>query len=70
MLARRSDKENWQIICGDKVCSAKQFKTAKEAIRYINSKPYEIIMVMAIMMAEIAIKNTKDTVKRNTKKEM
>lgn len=54
IFARKNKKEKWNIVYGNQVCTPRTFKTTTEAEKYIDSKPYELIIVMTL----IAVNNS------------
>lgn len=46
------NKDGVKILIGNQVCSKINFKNEEEAIHYINNKPYDLISVMAMILAE------------------
>lgn len=64
-LVKREDV--WVIAMGDKIVSDKQFKTSIEGIKYINTKPYSLIIVAtAVYIDKInEIKNNVNGKKEN-----
>lgn len=43
--------EDWVIIVGTEAASIRRFKTKKEAIDFINKKPWELISVVGAIIA-------------------
>lgn len=47
----RKTLENKYIICiKDQLASRKKFNSEKDAVRYIKSKPWELIMMLSIFL--------------------
>ena len=46
------DKNGVKILIGNQVASKINFQNEEVAIRYINSKPYDLISVMGMILAE------------------
>nr|QJB21224.1 MAG: hypothetical protein [Microvirus sp.] len=46
------NKDGVKILIGNQVASKINFNNEEEAIHYINSKPYDLLSVMAIILAE------------------
>lgn len=59
-----TEENDFIITCGIQQASVKHFKTAKAAQMYINSKPYELIATLCVVMWN-AIKSEEDE-KNNT----
>ena len=59
-----TEENDFIITCGNQQASVKHFKTAKAAQMYINSKPYELIATLCVVMWN-AIKSEEDE-KNNT----
>ena len=55
--------EKWQIVLGNYKVSASQFDDEKSAIKYIRSKPWELILTTIASYLELIneIKNQKNT---------
>lgn len=62
--ATNTEENDFIITCGNQQASVKHFKTAKAAQMYINSKPYELIATLCVVMWN-AIKSEEDE-KNNT----
>lgn len=45
-----TEENDFIITCGNQQASTRHFKTAKAAQRYINSKPYELIATLCVVM--------------------
>lgn len=45
-----TEENDFIITCGNQQASVKHFKTAKAAQQYINSKPYELIATLCVVM--------------------
>lgn len=52
--------DGWLIVMGEHVVSEKRFKTKGEAMKYVYSKPYELIYVGASAYMKIIEKIEKD----------
>lgn len=39
------EENKWMIVMGSVICSIKRFETKEDAISYINSKPWELIII-------------------------
>lgn len=48
--ATNTEENDYIITCGNQQASTKHFKTAKAAQMYINSKPYELIATLCVVM--------------------
>lgn len=48
--ATNTEENDFIITCGNQQASVKHFKTAKAAQMYINSKPYELIATLCVVM--------------------
>ena len=59
-----TEENDFIITCGNQQASTRHFKTAKAAQLYINSKPYELIATLCVVMWN-AIKLEEDE-KNNT----
>lgn len=59
-----TEENDFIITCGNQQASVRHFKTAKAAQMYINSKPYELIATLCVVMWN-AIKSEEDE-KNNT----
>lgn len=62
--ATNTEENDFIITCGNQQASIRHFKTAKSAQMYINSKPYELIATLCVVMWK-AIKLEEDE-KNNT----
>lgn len=45
-----TEENDFIITCGNQQASIRHFKTAKAAQMYINSKPYELIATLCVVM--------------------
>lgn len=57
LIARNRDEEEYSIVFAGLVCSIEKFETIEEAKKYIKRKPYELLINMMGVMAEITIKH-------------
>lgn len=46
------EKSNFIITIGDKLATKKQFQSEKEAQKYINARPWELIFALAITVSQ------------------
>lgn len=60
-----TEENDFIITCGNQQASIRHFKTAKEAQKYINSRPYELIATLCVVMWN-AIKSEEEDEKNNT----
>lgn len=48
-IVRKNKKEKYKIVYGNSQVTAKEFRTTKEANRYLEKKPYEVIICAALI---------------------
>ena len=56
-----NDKNEWEIVLGYHKVSFEKFKTQKEAKDYIDTKPWELILIGAASYADLLKENEKET---------
>ena len=52
--------KDWQIILGDQIVSQTKFKTQEKVKKYIDTKPWELIIIAVATFIEILDKEKKE----------
>lgn len=66
--AVQNEGNKWQITTGNYIISRMEFETYEEAEKYINKKPYDIIMNLCALIATNVYKLEKETNNNNKNK--
>lgn len=61
LFAFAKTKDGIVVLCGKFKVSSKTFKTYEEAEEYVKSKPYEILINVAVLMVKLQLEQEKET---------
>lgn len=56
MFVRKKDVTKWCIVLGNQLITEERFKSADEAQKYLDKKPWDIILNVAIGINQIISK--------------
>lgn len=65
-----SNSEKWKCYYGYRLISQKEFDSEEEAQKYLDSKPWEVITILAFGMAWEVINNIEEIKELNKTKSM